>query len=230
MNNLTIVIPAKYESESLPVVLDQFTDKSYEVCVVLEKSDTETINSIREKNCRIIYQSKKGFGNALIEGIISSQTEYFCIFNADGSMEINEIDIMLEQISNSDCDIIFASRYEKNSKSDDDTIVTWIGNKIFTLIGKIFFSLNITDILYTFVLGKTKEVKELNLNQNDFRFCVELPIKAKKKGLNLCTITAHEKKRIAGKKKVNAFRDGFLILSHIFILIALIKTLLIKLI
>ena len=218
MTNLTIVIPAKYESESLPVVLDQFIDKSYDVCVVLEKSDTETINSIREKNCRIVYQSKKGFGNALIEGIISSQTEYFCIFNADGSMEINEIDIMLEKISNSDCDIIFASRYEKNSKSDDDTIVTWIGNKIFTLIGKIFFSLNITDILYTFVLGKTKEVKELNLNQNDFRFCVELPIKAKKKGLNLCTITAHEKKRIAGKKKVNAFRDGFLILSHMLFL------------
>ena len=218
MTNLTIVIPAKYESESLPVVLDQFIDKSYDVCVVLEKSDTETINSIREKNCRIVYQSKKGFGNALIEGIISSQTEYFCIFNADGSMEINEIDIMLEKISNSDCDIIFASRYEKNSKSDDDTIVTWIGNKIFTLIGKIFFSLNITDILYTFVLGKTKEVKELNLNQNDFRFCVELPIKAKKKGLNLCTITAHEKKRIAGKKKVNALRDGFLILSHMLFL------------
>ena len=218
MTNLTIVIPAKYESESLPVVLDQFIDKSYDVCVVLEKSDTETINSIREKNCRIVYQSKKGFGNALIEGIISSQTEYFCIFNADGSMEINEIDIMLEKISNSDCDIIFASRYEKNSKSDDDTIVTWIGNKIFTLIGKIFFYLNITDILYTFVLGKTKEVKELNLNQNDFRFCVELPIKAKKKGLNLCTITAHEKKRIAGKKKVNALRDGFLILSHMLFL------------
>ena len=70
--------------------------------------------------------------------------------------------------------------YEKKSKSDDDTIVTWIGNKVFTLIGKIFFSLNITDILYTFVLGKTKEVQELNLNQDDFRFCVELPIKAKK--------------------------------------------------
>ena len=101
MNNLTIVIPAKYESESLPVVLDQFIGKSYDVCVVLEKSDTETINSIREKNCRIVYQSKKGFGNALIEGIISSQTEYFCIFNADGSMEINEIDLMLEKISNS---------------------------------------------------------------------------------------------------------------------------------
>ena len=34
MTNLTIVIPAKYESESLPIVLSQFTDKNYEILVV----------------------------------------------------------------------------------------------------------------------------------------------------------------------------------------------------
>ena len=35
-------------------------------------------------------------------------------------------------------DIIFASRYEKNSSSEDDTLLTYIGNKIFTYIGRIF--------------------------------------------------------------------------------------------
>ena len=183
MTNLTIVIPAKYESESLPIVLSQFTDKNYEILVVLEKSDFKTIEAIKNKNCKIIYQTKKGFGNALIEGINNSKTDFFCIFNADGSMEIKEIDLMLKKIKNSNCDIIFASRYEKDSKSDDDTIVTWFGNKIFTLLGRIFFSLNISDILYTFVLGKTTKVKDLDLKQDDFRFCVELPIKAKKKKL-----------------------------------------------
>ena len=219
MTNLTIVIPAKYESESLPIVLSQFTDKNYEILVVLEKSDFKTIEAIKNKNCKIIYQTKKGFGNALIEGINNSKTDFFCIFNADGSMEINEIDLMLKKIKNSNCDIIFASRYEKNSKSDDDTIVTWFGNKIFTLLGRIFFSLNISDILYTFVLGKTTKVKDLDLKQDDFRFCVELPIKAKKKNYNLCTSVAHEKRRIAGRKKVNAFKDGFLILSQMIYLL-----------
>ena len=214
MKNLTIVIPAKNEAESLPTVLDQFVNKDFEVFVVLEKTDTETIKSIENKNCKIIYQTKKGFGNALIEGINKSETDYFCIFNADGSMEINEIDVMLKKISNNNYDLIFASRYEKGAKSDDDTFVTLIGNKIFTLIGKIFFSLPISDILYTFVLGKTNKVKELNLIQNDFRFCVELPIKAKKNKYLLTTIVSHEKSRIAGKKKVNAFKDGFLILKE----------------
>jgi len=214
MKNLTIVIPAKNEAESLPTVLDQLVDKDFEIFVVLEKKDTETIKSIENKNCKIIYQTKKGFGNALIEGISQTKTDYFCIFNADGSMEVNEIDIMLNKISNSNYDLIFASRYEKGAKSDDDTFVTLIGNKIFTLIGKIFFSLPISDILYTFVLGKTNKVNELNLKQNDFRFCVELPIKAKKNKYLLSTIVSHEKSRIAGKKKVNAFKDGFLILKE----------------
>ena len=214
MKNLTIVIPAKNEAESLPTVLDQFFNKDFEIFVVLEKTDTETIKSIENKNCKIIYQTKKGFGNALIEGISQTKTDYFCIFNADGSMEINEIDVMLKKISNNNYDLIFASRYEKGAKSDDDTFITLMGNKIFTLIGKIFFSLPITDILYTFVLGKTNKVNKLNLTQNDFRFCVELPIKAKKNKYFLTTIVSHEKSRIAGKKKVNAFKDGFLILKE----------------
>ena len=211
MTNLTIVIPAKNESESLPTVLDYFSNKNYKVCVVLEKSDIKTIDSIKNKKCKIVYQTKKGFGNALCEGINQSDTKYFCIFNADGSMRIEEIDLMLDKISKSNDDIIFASRYEKDGKSDDDTFVTFMGNKIFTLIGKIFFSLTISDILYTFVLGKTEKVKNLNLKQDDFRFCVELPIKAKRNNYIISSISAHEKKRIAGRKKVNAIKDGFLI-------------------
>ena len=67
-------------------------------------------------------------------------------------------------------------------------------------------------ILYTYVLGKTENTKKLNLESKDFSFCVELPIKAKRKGLKITTNKSYERSRIAGKKKVNAFKDGSLIL------------------
>jgi hypothetical protein len=120
---------------------------------------------------------------------------------------------MFESMQTRNLDFIFASRYESNSGSEDDTILTLIGNYIFTYIGKIFFRLNVSDILYTFLIGRTNKAKKLNLSQKDFSFCVELPIKAKKNEMKLGSINAFERKRIAGKKKVNAFRDGFLILS-----------------
>ena len=142
------------------------------------------------------------------------QTKYFCIFNADGSFNPSEINQMLKTLQSKKLDFIFASRYGANSGSDDDTVLTLVGNYIFTYIGKIFFKLNITDILYTFVIGKTEQAKKLNLDQKDFSFCVELPIKAKKMKMQLGSINSYERKRIAGKKKVNAFKDGFLILKH----------------
>ena len=212
MHNLTLVIPAKKEKESLSFVLDELKKYKVKILVILENNDIETINSIKNHKCKIIYQKNKGYGDALIQGINLVKTKYFCIFNADGSFNPNELDKMLKKIENEKFDLLFASRYEKNCSSDDDTIVTYLGNFFFTKLGNFFFNLNISDILYTFVLGKTHEVKNLKLKSKNFVFCVELPIKAKRYGLKISTTKSHERARIAGLKKVKAFRDGFLIL------------------
>ena len=46
---------------------------------------------------------------------------------------------MLDLAVNYNYDLIFGSRYEKNSSSEDDTIITFIGNKIFFTSWKNFF-------------------------------------------------------------------------------------------
>ena len=214
MNNLTLVIPAKNEKESLPKVLDELKSYNLKILVVLEKDDRETIKSAENYNCKILYQSGKGYGDALINGINSVETEFFCLFNADGSFDPGELTKMLEQINDKKADFVFGTRYEKNCGSDDDTIITLIGNFIFTKIGVFFFGLNITDILYTYIIGKVSKARDLRLNSKDFKFCVELPIKAKRKGHKLVTSKAYERSRIGGKKKVNAFKDGLIILMY----------------
>tara|TARA_B100000963_G_scaffold362021_1_gene402150 strand:+ start:4818 stop:5489 length:672 start_codon:yes stop_codon:yes gene_type:complete len=214
VNNLTLVIPAKNEKESLPKVLDELKGYNLKILIVLEKEDLETIQSTKDYDCKILYQEGRGYGDALITGINSVETELFCLFNADGSFDPSEISKMLEQIKKNEADFVFGTRYEKNCGSDDDTIITLIGNFIFTKIGVLFFGLNISDILYTYIIGKTSKVKELELSSQDFKFCVELPIKAKRKGHKLITSKAYERSRIGGEKKVNVFKDGFLILTH----------------
>ena len=82
------------------------------------------------------------------------------------------------------------------------------------MIGKIFFKSPITDILYTYVLGKTKYANNLLLNQKNFSFCVELPIKALRNNMKIESINSYERKRIGGVKKVNAIKDGLIILIY----------------
>jgi len=213
MKNLTLIIPAKNESDSLPIVLDEIKNLDCSIIIILESTDIQTINATKNFNCKIVYQSDKGYGNALIEGIKNVTTEYSCIFNADGSFNPSDLTKMLKLCENNK-DFIFASRYMKEGGSDDDTILTKIGNFIFSSIGNIFFSLKLSDILYTYLLGKTESFKKLNLKSNDFCLCVEIPIKAKKLNMKMIDTPSFERKRIAGEKKVNEFRDGLKILIY----------------
>ena len=215
MENLTLLIPAKFESESLPSVLTELKKFNYKISVILKETDLTTINSIKDFNIEVIYQKGDGYGNALIEGINNCKTKYFCIFNADGSFNPNEISEIMKKININKTDFIFASRYEKKGGSEDDTFVTLIGNYFFSFIGKIFFKLKISDILYTFVVGDSSKAKKLNILSNDFQFCVELPIKIMRKKFTMDVYPSLERKRIAGKKKVNAFKDGSLILKKL---------------
>ena len=76
----------------------------------------------------------------MIEGINNTQTEFFSIINADGSMNPNELSGMMDIINKENSDFVFGSRYMNNSGSEDDDITTTIGNFGFSLIGKIFLN------------------------------------------------------------------------------------------
>tara|TARA_B100000989_G_scaffold254000_1_gene202569 strand:+ start:1337 stop:2005 length:669 start_codon:yes stop_codon:yes gene_type:complete len=212
MSDLTLIIPAKNEKESLPRVLDELKNFNVKKNIILETSDKQTIEAIKNYDCNIIYQDSNGYGDALKKGIDTVGTEFFCIFNADGSFNPKELDQMIKRLKDDKYDFVFASRYEKDCGSEDDTLITLIGNYIFTFLGKIFFKLKITDILFTFVMAKTSCAKKLRLTAKDFSFCVELPIKAQRANYKICTSKSFERSRIAGEKKVNAFKDGLKIL------------------
>ena len=69
MNDLTLIIPAKNESESLPQVIDSLKNLTCKIKVSLQVNDKATIDSISNRNIEIFYQSGKGYGNSLKEAI-----------------------------------------------------------------------------------------------------------------------------------------------------------------
>ena len=59
MENLTLIIPAKKEKESLSKVLDELEPYNFRIVIVLEKEDIETIEAANNKNCEILYQKNR---------------------------------------------------------------------------------------------------------------------------------------------------------------------------
>ena len=216
MKEITLIIPAKKEPNALPIVLDELKQNypAINILIVMQKNDKETIEAIKNYDCKVIFQTGRGYGNAIVEGIKHSKTTYSCIFYADGSTDPNYISLMLEKSQKDNLDLVFGSRYEKGATSFDDDFITRIGNFAFTLFGNLFMKLNLSDLLFTYIFAKTEKLNEMNLCQNDYCLCVEIPFKAKTLKFNYSTIPCIERKRVADKKKVKAFSDGFKILVY----------------
>jgi len=54
--DITLLIPAKNEEKSLPIVLQNFKNFKYKILVVLSKNDFKTFNAIKNFNCEIVFQ------------------------------------------------------------------------------------------------------------------------------------------------------------------------------
>ena len=215
MKKISIVIPARNEEASLKKLLKKFKlyKKFYkEIIVVDGKSSDKTIEIAKKNNCRIIRQKKLGYGDAIILGVNAVKTKYFIVFDADGSKDPRYLNKFYNKLKKDKTDIIYAERYGKGAGSLDDTLVTYIGNRIFTIIGKFFFNLQLNDILHTFFLCEVKKFKQMSFKFNDFSFCIEFPIKAKRGNLSCSYIPTIEKRRYDGVPKVRSFIDGAKIL------------------
>ena len=77
MKNLTLVIPAKNETECLPTVLEELKNFECKKIIVIPRNDLNTQNVVKNLNCKILLQDSDGYGNALIEGINTVETEFF---------------------------------------------------------------------------------------------------------------------------------------------------------
>ncbi len=215
MKKISLIIPAKNEKESLEAVLSEIENNPYvnEKILVVDSNEDNSIPIAKKFNCKIIIQKKRGYGSAIIEGFENAKSEYGCIFNADYSFDPKYFNELIQISKN--YDFVFGTRYTKNSGSDDDDMVTLIGNKIFSFITRYFLRIKLSDILFTYVLCNVDSFKKLALKNDDFKLCIELPVKIKFNNLSYTELSMKERKRFGGQKKVNALIDGLYILIEI---------------
>lgn len=219
MQYISLIIPAKNEKESLEKTIREILNYKFinEIIIVVDCHQDNSIGiskKINSNKIKIIIQKKNGYGSAIIEGFNYAKNKYACIFNADYSFNPKSLKKMIDK--NNKYQFVFGSRYIKNASSDDDTIITLIGNKIFTFLSKKLLKIKLTDVLFTYVLCNVKSFRNLKLRNNDFRLCIELPLKVQRQKYLYTEIPTNERKRFSGEKKVNELRDGFLILLEIF--------------
>jgi len=151
-NNLTIIIPAYNEEESLKIFLPQLIEfcetKSFHLIVVNDGSTDNSKNIITEifKEYSFVklinHKVNKGYGSAIKTGIAASQTKYLITIDADGQHVLEDVEKLYKLILEKDADMIVGSRKAQKEAS----LFRKLGKNSIRFIVKRLMPLNINDI------------------------------------------------------------------------------------
>lgn len=223
---LNIVIPCYNEEEGIGHVLSQIPYKKlramgYETEVlVINNNSTDNTAAIATKNgARVIHETKKGKGNAMLRGFqeVHPKAKFVVMMDGDDTYKAHEIIRIVEPLENDFCDIVVGSRL--GGKILDESLVFHhrLANWAFTFLVRQFYRANITDTLSGFFSFKKKAIDSLtpHLKSTDFSIEMEMITKAKRLGYNLHSVPiTYDKRR--GVSKLESYTDGFKILSTFF--------------
>ncbi len=126
MKELTIVMPAYNEGETLPSYIPEVIsfcqERNWELVVVNDGSKDNSkafLESLvgTEGYTFVNHKVNRGYGGALKSGIRASQTKYTVTIDGDGQHYLEDVEMLLEEIKATDADMIVGSRKGQKNAS-----------------------------------------------------------------------------------------------------------------
>jgi len=205
----SVIIPTMNEIIGIQHTLPQVDRNWAEEWIVIDNNSNDgTPEEAKKMGFTVINQTGDGLGDAYRQAVKYASSENILFFSPDGNALPEDIPKLIKKMNDGDYDIVQISRFGKNGKSEDDTLVTAFGNRMFTFIANCFFGGKLTDTLFGFKIIKKKIFEEIKLDGEFLTLEQQMSIKSMKKKLKITEIDGVEPKRIGGEAKMRPLTTG----------------------
>jgi len=213
---VSVIIPARNEAANLPHVFGTLPPWLDEIILVDGHSVDDTVAVTRElcPRAKVIAQSGRGKGDALLAGFAAVTGDIIVTIDADGSTDGAEMTRFVGALV-AGADFAKGTRFSGSGGSDDITGIRRYGNRVLSLIVNRMFGTQFTDLCYGYNAFWTRHLGALEVNCDGFEVETLMNIRAAKAGLQIHEVPSHERCRIFGASNLRAVRDGWRILKVI---------------
>lgn len=213
----TLILLTLNEIEGLTALFDLIPFSEFPEHFAIDGGSSDgTVEFLREKGINVLFQEKKGRGEAFKMGVKSANTKFLIFFSPDGNEDPGDILRINEKLL-SGFDLVIASRFMKGGFNEEDIHLfkprAWMNN-IFTLLANLLFNrrIYIHDAINGFRGIRRDAFIELGITAERFSVEYQMTIRAMKKGMKICEIPTFEGQRLGGESKAKSIPVG---LEHI---------------
>ena len=221
--SLSIIIPARNEEETLPMVLDEIrevmpeleSDRSVEVIVVDDHSTDRTVEIAASYGARVVTnQRRSGKGTTLRAGFESAEGDILLMMDADYSHRAAEIPRFLDALRDEDVAMVIGSRVAGGSQ--EYTHIRALGNVFLSAALGLCTRRYLSDALNGFKAFRREVFTDFEYTSRNFEIEIELVANALRTGKKIVEVSSNERARAGGEMKSRVIRHGTRFLLRIF--------------
>jgi glycosyltransferase involved in cell wall biosynthesis len=216
----TLLVMTLNEICGMKAIMPQVNRDWVDQIIVVDGGSTDgTVEWAREQGYETYIQKQRGFRHAYTEVWPQITGDVVITFSPDGNSVPELIPKLIEKIKEG-YDMVIASRYLGDAKSQDDDIVTGFGNWFFTWTVNRLHGGKYTDVMVIYRAYKKTLAGDLGLDREDayalpeklFRTKISweplLSVRAAKAKLKITEIPGDEPPRIGGERKLQVLKWG----------------------
>jgi len=209
---ITVVIPTLNEEKTICEAIRGACAYSNDILVVDGHSRDNTVANARKMGAAVIFDHKKGKGDAIRTTIPHISREITVFMDADGSHDPGDIPRLVQPIIDGVADHVSGSRLIGGSSElhgGFDECFRLMGSSFITACINHRFKVRLSESQNGFRAIRTDVLKALDLKENITTIEQEMIIKTVKKGFRMAEVPTHEYKRKAGCSKIRIHKVAF---------------------
>lgn len=215
-----VIIPAYNEEQSIGLVINDIPKEEVREVIVCNNASTDhTAKNATQAGATVLLQMRKGYGSACLKGIeylmqkaASDQPDIVVFLDGDYSDHPEQITDLLAPILNEDYDLVIGSRALGNMQRGAMMPQQIFGNWLATTLIRLFYGYEFTD-LGPFRAIKFNKLLELQMEDPDFGWTVEMQVKAAKMKFKCKEVPVRYRRRV-GVSKVSGTIKGTILAGH----------------
>ncbi|MCP4576492.1 MAG: glycosyltransferase family 2 protein [Deltaproteobacteria bacterium] len=212
--SVSVVIPCKNEKGNIENAVKRIPDLGAhtEIIFIDGHSIDETVKIAKDLNVRVVFDGRKGKGEALRSAIPHLNREIVVFVDADGSHDPDDIPRLVQPILDGEADHVSGSRLLGGSSElhgGFDECFRLMGSSFITACINNRFSVSLSESQNGFRAIRTSVLRDLGLCEDITTIEQEMIMKTLKKGYRMAEVPTHEQKRKAGYSKIEVKRVAF---------------------